>query len=408
MVSSGLQLDAADEKHAPSQFSVYDGVASKATTVFAVPCNLHLRSFAASPSISLLDSGRLLVVLEQEVQPWETSVKHPEVKQVKQVHASDDGGSSWRRVGAIPGMHWPRLFRAASGTYVLGVARAGPSPGNPVVVSRMLDAHGERWSVPVAISPAWGAVSSNAGVDISFGRVTAAVEVHPSMATPLAAAKTTAAVLVLAKGSTTRVYPPVLDVPVDNVDGFVDSVVVQAKAPEHAKPLFFRALRVLPEQRVLRLRLERYALHWLHRDVALPAGTLLIAGAGKQQYVALDWVAMALSADERRDLTLPGSWTLVERGVGNPAALHTDAMLALFSLGGDATRTVSSAALCLVLFVTCRPHCIALDSLLRSSPSTACRWLPKRARLPASSNMLGLSAGASPGARFRHPRLAEH
>lgn len=348
------------------------------------------------------------MVLEQEVHPWESRTVPAEVKQVKRVYASDDGGQSWRPHGAIAGIHWPRLIRCASGVYVLGVARAGPSPGNPIVVSKMLDARGAVWSPAAAVTAGrgWGAMSSNTGADVSRGRITVAFEINPSMSHPPVATSTSAPVLLRSGGRARAAAwerPLVADVPVKSVRGFVDSIVVHASLPGLRKPLFFRVAGVDVEARVLRLRLERVTLLWLHKTLRLPAGTVLRAGAGRQQYSALDWVAMAMSADETQDLRRPASWTFVERGVGNPAALHAAAMRALFGLGGDATHAVRGAAPCSnkrVVRLT-RLFVSSLESICFVSTHCRCaawRWALTRRRCTAWTSR-GTTAWGPPGRR---------
>lgn len=154
-----------------------------------------------------------------------------------------------------------------------------------------------------------------------------------------------------------------------------------------ARPAFFRIEAVFPRERVLRLRLQPFCVEWLPKGARLEEGAALEVAHGAargrpprpaskhrvplpptrarrapdpqipppppclfpppaatSQYVSLDWVAMAAVANETADLTAAASWTVVARGVGNPAALHAGAMRAMFGLGQDPRARVSHRA----------------------------------------------------------------
>lgn len=64
-------------------------------------------TYAASPSIIRLDSGRLLSVLERSIS-WGTN----EDVATKLVFASDNGGLTWAQVGTIHPMNWPQVRRS--------------------------------------------------------------------------------------------------------------------------------------------------------------------------------------------------------------------------------------------------------------------------------------------------------
>jgi hypothetical protein len=51
--------------------------------------------------------------------------------------------------------------------------------------------------------------------------------------------------------------------------------------------------------------MERFTLYWVDADVTIPAGALLAVGSGAHIYGGVDWVSMAMSADEAADLTTP-------------------------------------------------------------------------------------------------------
>lgn len=58
--------------------------------------------------------------------------------------------------------------------------------------------------------------------------------------------------------------------------------------------------------RAAQLRLERFTLFWMRsQDVIIEAGALLKVGSGAHIYGGVDWVSMAMSADEEADLTKP-------------------------------------------------------------------------------------------------------
>ncbi|KDD75669.1 hypothetical protein H632_c560p2, partial [Helicosporidium sp. ATCC 50920] len=122
--------------------------------------------YVASPSIVKLDTERLLVVLERSV-TWGDSGETAS----KLVLASDTNGATWAHVGSVGPMNWPQIFRCASGVYVIGTQRHF-STDNNLVISKMLDAQGSRWSPPVQLTRGWSVVAANTGVDVSNGRVT--------------------------------------------------------------------------------------------------------------------------------------------------------------------------------------------------------------------------------------------
>lgn len=94
--------------------------------------------------------------------------------------ASDDGGDTWAPVATLGPLWWPQAFSCESGVYVLGTL--GPiSLNNDVVISRMLDRRGARWSAPARLTRHVSAVTANQGVDVSSGRVTKAVEILPAL-----------------------------------------------------------------------------------------------------------------------------------------------------------------------------------------------------------------------------------
>lgn len=56
---------------------------------------------------------------------------------------------------------------------------------------------------------------------------------------------------------------------------------------------------------VVQLRMERFTLYWIDSEVTIEAGALLAVGSGAHIYGGVDWVSMAMSADETADLTKP-------------------------------------------------------------------------------------------------------
>ena len=51
--------------------------------------------------------------------------------------------------------------------------------------------------------------------------------------------------------------------------------------------------------------MERFTLYWIESEVTIEAGALLAVGSGAHIYGGVDWVSMAMSADETADLTKP-------------------------------------------------------------------------------------------------------
>lgn len=288
--------------------------------------------FVASPSIVKLPSGRLLVALERSVtwgQTKETTMKL--------IYSSDDGGSSWQRAAGVGPMNWPQIFSCASGVYLMGTERHF-SKDNNLVISKMLDDKGASWSAPTRLTKTSSVVSANNGVDVSYGRVTKAFEVIPSMSVPLLATRLTQETRVEVQGGVggpTWQYAPFVDLHVASTDGFVAFTLV--KVPLGSRAVFFRIAEILPAENVIRARLERFNLFWQNVSVTLPVNSTLSFASSAHIYGGVDWVAMAMSADETADLRDPASWTL-SPGVGNPASLYSNEMRELFDAAfrGDA------------------------------------------------------------------------
>ncbi len=51
--------------------------------------------------------------------------------------------------------------------------------------------------------------------------------------------------------------------------------------------------------------MERFSLYWITADVVIEEGATLEVGSGAHIYGGVDWVSMAMSADETQDLTQP-------------------------------------------------------------------------------------------------------
>lgn len=51
--------------------------------------------------------------------------------------------------------------------------------------------------------------------------------------------------------------------------------------------------------------MERFSLYWITADVVIEEGATLKVGSGAHIYGGVDWVSMAMSADETQDLTQP-------------------------------------------------------------------------------------------------------
>ncbi|KDD75838.1 hypothetical protein H632_c476p0, partial [Helicosporidium sp. ATCC 50920] len=294
------------------------------------------RTYVASPSIVKLESGRLLVVLETAAS-WgaEGTAK------VKKVMASDDGGGQWTQVGSISPMFWPQVFRCASGVYVIGTQRHF-SKDNNLVISKMEDAAGARWSAPAQLTRGWSVVAANTGVDVSNGRVTKTFEMIPSMAVEVAQTTLRANVTVPIQGGVggpSWEHPPVLRVEVESTRGFVAYTMVRlAGVPGAASDspdrllLFFRILGIDAAANVLTLRLERFNHYWATSPLHLAAGRVLAVGSGSNVYGGVDWVASAMNADERADLTRSEAWSFPDPPVGNPASVYSGELRSLFDI----------------------------------------------------------------------------
>ncbi|KFM26921.1 hypothetical protein F751_4982 [Auxenochlorella protothecoides] len=317
---------AGDIQKGQRRFFPHDRLSEKGVAVFSVKDE---GTYAASPSITRLDSGRLLSVLERSIS-WGTN----EDVATKLVFASDNGGLTWAQVGTIHPMNWPQIFRCKSGVYVVGTERHF-SQDNNLIISRMLDDTGATWSAPTKITSGWSVVSANTGVDVSGGRVTKTFEVIPSMAVPVTSSVLREDVTLPLRGgprSHSWQHAPVLELPVASAAGFVPFTLVQvARAEPEGHPFFFRILEADAEAGVLTVRLERFNHYWARVPVLLAKGQNVTVGSGSNVYGGVDWVAMAMSGDEGADLTLPESWTM-STPLGNPASVYANEMRVLFDV----------------------------------------------------------------------------
>lgn len=253
---------------------------------------------------------------------------------------------------SLPGNKRPQLVQCESGVYAIGTEHHFRADNN-VVVSRMLDDRGAAWSAPVRVSQGWSVVAANTGVDVSRGRVTKTFEMIPSMATPVAGSRLREPVTLPFRGgpgSPSWQHSPVLELAVESVEGFVPFTLVQAHptpnatAPEGGAPaardaFFFRILAKDGERGVLTVRLERFNHYWATSPVTLVAGQAVSPGSGSNVYGGVDWVAMAMSADEAADLTDPAAWTFSEP-LGNPASVYANEMRVLFDVAFRPDRGV--------------------------------------------------------------------
>lgn len=284
--------------------------------------------FIASPSIVSLPSGRILIAFERQG-AW--GLKEPKSTSSKMVLSSDDGGMSWQSAGSAAPMQWPTIFSCASGTYMIGVQRHF-TPDNQVVITKMLDSGGREWSPMAILTQGISAVMANTGVDVSLGRVTKAFETIPVMARPVKASTVRAEVRVKISMGATRFSwqnPPVVDITVADSEGFTAHTLL--KVPFQPHPLFFRVLSVDHSTDTLQLRLEKFTLFWITSDVVIPAGAVVALGSGANIYGAVDWVSVAMSADETADLRDPKAWTYSE-ALGNPASTSVQPLAALLDV----------------------------------------------------------------------------
>lgn len=122
-----------------------------------------------------------------------------------------------------------QLALAHAGTYVIGVQRVH-TPDNPLVISKMLDAAGTRWSPPVNLTQGLSVVSGNTGIEVSAGRVLKTFEVNPSMAArPAQSPLTRNATLALPAHASLDAQwrPESLEVAVADASGFVEFTLVK-------------------------------------------------------------------------------------------------------------------------------------------------------------------------------------
>lgn len=92
---------------------------------------------------------------------------------LKHVKVSSNGGLNWTSAGRPGPMQWPTLFRTETGVYAMGVEHAFLGDRtNDVVIVKMLDEDGMRWTWPVKITHGLCVVTANGGMDLSGGFVT--------------------------------------------------------------------------------------------------------------------------------------------------------------------------------------------------------------------------------------------
>lgn len=284
--------------------------------------------FIASPSLVVLPSGRILIVYERQA-AW--GLKNPKLTSSKLVVASDDDGASWKAVGSATPMQWPSIFTCASGTYMIGVQRHF-TPDNQLVITKMLDTSGEKWSEVVMLSKGISAVLANTGVDVSLGRVTKAFETIPVLARPIKASPLTVSAripIIMGPSRFSWRHPPTVHVTVEDSNGFTEHTLL--KIPFHPHSLFFRVMTVDHSTNTLLLRLEKFTLFWITSDALIPKGAVLTLGSGANIYGAVDWVSVAMSADETQDLRDPKAWSY-SKPLGNPASTRVQQMADLFDV----------------------------------------------------------------------------
>lgn len=313
---------------AGKRFFPYDRVADPGVAVLSLK---DAGMYVASPSIVRLPSGRLLTVLERSI-PWGAN----QAGLTKLVFASDNEGVSWSQIGTLGPMNWPQVFKCASGVYVIGTQRHF-SADNNLVISRMLDAAGAQWSRPAQLTTGWSVVAANTGVDVSAGRVTKSFEFIPSMARPVTGTTLREPVTLPFAGgprSSSWQHQPVLELPVESVAGFVPFTLLKVPPPagvngSHA--FFFRILEVDEARQSLVVRLERFNHYWATAPTTLEKGRAISVGSSSNVYGGVDWVAMAMSADESANLTDPSAWSF-STPLGNPASVYANEMRVLFDV----------------------------------------------------------------------------
>jgi len=283
--------------------------------------------FIASPSIVELPSGRLLLAYEKQAS-W--GVRAPETV-FKVIDASDDGGVTWQHMAKPGPMHWPSIFRCVSGVYLIGVQKHF-TPDNQVVITKMLDEGGTKWSPPVILTRGFSSVMANTGVDVSFGRVTKAFEIIPVNGRPVKESTIISDVTLrvfMGKQRYSWHSPPRVNMTVQDSGGFIADTLVKVVFKPH--DIFFRIVGLHHPTNTLELRMEKFTLFWITEDITIPAGSKLKVGSGANIYGGVDWVSMTMSADETRDLRDPQAWTYTEP-LGNPASTRVQAMASLLDV----------------------------------------------------------------------------
>lgn len=311
-------------------FQLMDRIADAPTAVIRIDKN---GEFVASPSISKLPNGRLMVVLERSI-TWGMA----EETFKKLVYTSSDNGETWQFMAHVGPMNWPQVFTCTSGTYIIGTQRHF-SKDNNIVISKMMDEQGYNWTSPSKVSRGWSVVAANTGVDISEGKVSKTFEMIPSMSEPVVTTKTTEDITIPITGGVQGVTwqsPPVIEVAVEDATRFVKYCLVKFPGvPQNGRGAFFRVLNYnvsSDDRQVIRLRFERFNLFYINDTITIPAGSTVSAGSSSMVYGGVDWVAMIMSGDESADLTKAESWKFLTPGIGNPAAVYSNEFRELFDV----------------------------------------------------------------------------
>lgn len=278
-------------------------------------------TFLAMPTISRLRDGSLLVAIEN----------HNEA--VCELHASRDNGLTWQFSAEIHAIVWPQLFTCSSGTYVLGTS-AHYSRDSGVIISKMLDDEGVRWTPPRSILTNYTVVLANTGVEFAHGFVVKGLEIIPSLSSAAPSTVVAEKVTFPRQALTCQFRDKRRKcstnvsrwVKVDAIVGFVENTILVTEIVD-VGPVHWRLLEIDTEDKRLLIRFETYNLlrkGQFASDVVMHKGLPIATRfhseelkGRKTTYAGFDWIASAIYGKESEDLTLSSSWTLAQP-VGNP------------------------------------------------------------------------------------------
>lgn len=297
-------------------------VAEPYVRVVKSPHDWEAPPWVGSPSIAKTASGRLLVCHDL------FGTKENESSPSAYMHASDDGGRTWKPLARIPGLYWPSLFRCVSGVYAIGVDRSFKTADNHIVIARASE-DGRRWSEPARLTaPGLVCHTGNKGALVSRGRVTYSFELVPALFNPLP--RTT----LLGTMSAAESDLDARDIEVEVADPSVFVAHTLVAVEDGKAALHCRVLDAGPGKRIV-LRPERWAGAAEGRPQNSPgpwrfaAGTPLHIVSGMSKGLNRDFWETAIDADEKADLCDARVWRKAN-AIGNPCYTHRKVLKELF------------------------------------------------------------------------------